>query len=85
VSDEIRIGDRVFVRVAVDVPANMKFSPRESFDRPGTHYEDDYCRDKQPGPPLGSQPDSMSALNQELPGAAIMVGAAGGAERRTAR
>ena len=85
VSDEIRIGDRVFERVGFDVPADATFSPSQTVDRPGAHYESDYCRDKQPGPPLGTEPRSMSALNQEIPGSAIRLGAARGVGRRTAR
>ncbi len=53
-------------------PANFdEFKPKF-----GESYEEDYCRDKEPGPPLGFQPSTFSALNRDLPEARIELGPA---------
>jgi hypothetical protein len=80
-SGAFRIGDRTFLRLSVAAAAKVNVSLRESFDRPGASYQDDYCREKQPGPSFGARPVSSSAVNSELPGAAVKLLAAGEARR----
>ena len=73
VSNTIKIGNRTFVRLTSEVAGNVSFSLREKYERPGSNYEEDYCRDKQPVPPLGMQPSSFSALNADLPGVSVRL------------
>ena len=69
--EQVRIGDRTFTRFATtgtyDVGDLIDWL-RKVY---GPEVKIDFCVDKQPGPPLGMQPVSFSALNQELPEARI--------------
>jgi hypothetical protein len=70
--EEFKIGNRTFVRLVYVLPHDVEHDFEEQF-KPvlGESYEEDYCRDKQPGPPLGMQPSSFSALNHDLPEASV--------------
>lgn len=74
--EEFSIGERTFIRLVYEQAHGLDHDFGEQF-KPvfGESYEEDYCRDKQPGPPLGMQPPSFSALNHDLPEAAIRFGA----------
>jgi hypothetical protein len=72
--EEFQIGNRTFVRIIYKSPDGVE----DDFDEKFTpifaeSYEEDYCRDKQPGPPLGMQPQSFAAINHELPEAHIRI------------
>jgi hypothetical protein len=73
VGSEFKIGNRTFARIRSYVDDGANFSLRAKFDRPGSNYEEDFCRDKEPGPPLGTQPTSFSTINNGLPSATIKV------------
>jgi hypothetical protein len=71
------IGERTFTRLVYKQAYGLDHDFDEQF-KPvfGESYEEDYCRDKQPGPPLGMQPTTFGALNHDLPEATIKFGAA---------
>jgi hypothetical protein len=71
--NNFKIGDRTFTRIQSRSDAGTNVSLRESFDKPGQKYEDDTCREKQPGPPFGMRPGSWSALNHDLPEASLSI------------
>ncbi len=77
-TEEFSIGDRSFIRLVYTLVYGVQHDFDEQF-KPvfGEDYEEDYCRDKQPGPPLGKEPLSYSALDRDLPEATISFGAAG--------
>ena len=81
---EFKIGDRTFVRLVYEQPHGLNHDFDEQF-KPifGDNYEEDYCREKQPGPPLGMQPASLGSVNHDLPEAAIKLGATDPALRAT--
>jgi len=70
--EESKFGDRTFVRLVYEQPYGLDHDFDEQF-KPvfGDRYEDDYCREKEPGPALGLLPHSYSALNHELLGARV--------------
>lgn len=68
-----RIGDRTFTRAQSFADAGARHSLRETFARRGSKYEEDVCRDKQPGPPLGMEPVNFSAIDNELPATRIKL------------
>jgi hypothetical protein len=68
---EFRIGNRKFTRLAVDQPYGRSDTLAAYRGTPGAEAETDYCRTKKPGPALGTQPRSFSALNHELPEATV--------------
>ncbi len=74
--EKFSIGDRSFVRLVYKQAYGLDHNFGEQF-KPvfGDKYEEDYCRDKQPGPPLGMQPSTFGALNHDLPEASIKLGA----------
>jgi len=63
---EFKVGDRTFMRLDIDIPygKNLNFINFYTPILPGVGI--DYCRTTKPGVPLGSQPDSLSALNHEV-------------------
>ena len=69
-----KIGERTFVRLVYEQPHGLDHNFEEQF-KPifGESYEEDDCRDKQPGPPLGMEPRSYSSLNRELPETTIKL------------
>jgi hypothetical protein len=73
--DTFRIGTRSFLRLGFDQPFGLTFDPARHFDKMfgGLTYLTDYCRDKQPGPPLGTTPASFVSVNQALPEATIKL------------
>jgi len=75
--EEFSIGDRTFIRLVYEQAYGLDHDFDEQL-KPvfGESYEEDYCRDKQPGPPLGMKPPSFSALNHDLPENTIKFGAA---------
>ena len=76
-TEEFKIGNRTFVRLSYKLPYGVTHDFREQFTPTyGSNYEEDYCRDKQPGPPLGMQPNSLNALNHDLPEAIVNIGRA---------
>ena len=58
--EEFKIGDRTFVRLVYEQPYGENHDFDEQF-KPifGESYEQDDCRDKQPGAPLGMEPHSL--------------------------
>jgi hypothetical protein len=72
-TETFNIGDRSFLRLGFDQPFGLDFGFDGHYAKllGGSMYLSDYCRDKQPGPPLGAQPASFSALNQALPEATV--------------
>jgi hypothetical protein len=70
-SSEFKIGNRTFARLTSNADNGVNFSLQERYGRSDSNYEEDYCRDKQPGLPLGIQPVSLTALNHELPEARL--------------
>jgi hypothetical protein len=71
--DEFRVGNRTFMRVRGYADAGAALSLRERFGGTDSKYEEDICRDKQPGPPLGMQPSSFEALDHHLLGRLIRL------------
>ena len=76
IREAFKIGERTFVRLAYEQPHGLDHDFAEQF-KPifGDKYEEDDCRDKQPGPPLGMEPRSYGSLNRELPETTIKLGA----------
>ena len=76
-TEAFNIGERSFIRFVYEQVFGLDHNFEEQF-KPlfGDAYEEDYCRDKQPGPPLGNHPPSYSALNRDLPQATIKFGQA---------
>jgi hypothetical protein len=71
-AETFKIGKRTFARLRYEQPYGLKHGFNEQFSRAyGPKYEEDDCRDQEPAPPLGTQSDSSSTLNHELPGTAI--------------
>ena len=81
VGGDIKIGDRTFLRVRAYADAGAVLSLREKFGRDAAKYDEDICRDKQPGPPLGLQPSSFSAISRDLPEASLRLDGAIRAKR----
>ena len=74
VTSPFKAGDRTHTRVGLSGPdaltAKVMERLRELF---GPDVRIDVCIDKQPGPPLGMTPVSLSALNSELPEATLGI------------
>ena len=76
IGSNIVIGNRTFMRLSLYQPFNTKFNGPGYFTPIlDGNYQEDFCRDKQPGPPLGMQPNSFSALNHALPEAILRLNA----------
>jgi hypothetical protein len=76
-TEEFSIGDRTFMRLVYEQVFGLDHDFDEEFKpKLGESYEEDYCRDKQPGPPLGLQPSTFNALNHDLAEARIELGPA---------
>jgi hypothetical protein len=80
-SEPFRSGDRIYARIKSLADKGIDPLLRKKFDDRGSNFEEDYCREKQPGPPLGMQSDSSRAVHHELP--AVTVKLSGGARRST--
>jgi hypothetical protein len=71
---EFAIGNRTYVRIVYKKPFGLDRDLSRTFSEfYGSKYEEDSCRDKEPGPPLGMQPHSLSGLNQEIPEAMVKL------------
>jgi hypothetical protein len=81
-SEPFRSGDRIYARIKSLADKGIDPLLRRKFDDRGSNFEEDYCREKQPGPPLGAQPASSPALYHELPAATVKLW---GAARRSTR
>ena len=81
-SEPFRSGDRIYARIKSLADKGIDPLLRKRFDQPGSNFEEDYCREKQPGPPLGIQPNSSRAAYHELPAATVKLF---GAARRSTR
>ena len=68
--DEFKVGNRSFTRVQSATDAGTKFSPRERYGQPGSNYEEDICRDKQPGPTVADG-DAHAGADQGIPRASL--------------
>ncbi len=83
VKSPFKAGDRPLTRVGLSGPdaltAKVIERLRELF---GPDVRIDVCIDKQPGPPLGMTPVSLSALNSELPEATLGLSTRRGVLRR---
>jgi hypothetical protein len=73
IDDTFKIGDRTFMRLAFTFPygPNIDFHPLYTPFLKG--YETDYCRDKQPGPPLDAQPEPPRAIDNGLPSGTVKL------------
>ena len=73
-SDIVRIGDRTYLRLGFNVPASVAENLLEKFSKLlNVSVETDTCLFKEPGPPLGSEPLSYSAINRELPASIVKL------------
>jgi hypothetical protein len=81
-SEPFRSGDRIYARIKSLADKGIDPLLRRKFDDRGSNFEEDYCREKQPGPPLGTQPTFSPALYHELPAATVKLW---GAPRRSTR
>jgi hypothetical protein len=69
-----RIGNRTFVRLGFNTPSGVTNNFVEKYSGLlGVPIEVDICLIKEPGPPLGSEPVSYGAINQELPASVIRL------------
>jgi len=69
-----KVGNRTFVRLGINTPSGVTDNFAEKYGRLlGVPIEVDICLIKEPGPPLGSEPVSYGALNQELPASMIRL------------
>jgi hypothetical protein len=69
-----KVGNRTFVRLGMNTPSGVINNLIERYSGLfGVPIEIDICLIKEPGPPLGSEPASYSAINQELPHAAVRL------------
>jgi Bacterial protein of unknown function (DUF922) len=69
-----RIGNRTFVRLGFNTPSGATDNPVDRYSGLlGVPVEVDICLIKEPGPPLGSEPVSYGAINQELPASVIRL------------
>jgi hypothetical protein len=73
-AEVVSIGSRTFLRLGFNTPygSTEEFAKRFS-ELLGVPVEVDICLVKEPGPPLGSEPVSYAAINQELPNATIAL------------
>ena len=79
--DDLKVGNRTFTRVQSASIPGTDFSPREHFSKPGSAYEEDICRDKQPGPlALSTEPTVAPGL--DLPQMTIRLRRADGDRKR---
>jgi len=70
----VKIGNRTYLRLGFNTPKEVTEDlARKLSELLGVPVEIDICLIKEPGPPLGSEPKSYSAINQELPNATIGV------------
>jgi hypothetical protein len=70
----VKIGNRTFLRLGFNTPGGATDNLLEKFSKLlGVSVEVDICLIKEPGPPLGAEPVSYAAINQELPHAAIRL------------
>ena len=70
----VKIGSRTFVRLGFNTPKGVTEDLAATFSKLlGVPVEIDICLIKEPGPPLGSEPLSYRAINQELPNAEIKL------------
>jgi hypothetical protein len=69
-----KIGNRTFMRLGFNTPSGVSDDLIEKYrGLLGVPVEVDICLIKEPGPPLGSEPVSYSAINQELPASMIRL------------
>ena len=69
-----RIGNRTFVRLGFNTPSGVTNNFVKKYSGLlGMPIEVDICLIKEPGPPLGSEPVSYGAINQELPASVIRL------------
>jgi hypothetical protein len=71
--DPVQIGPQTFVPFMFNTPYNVPFDVGQFTTSSGLKIEIDFCFVKEPGPPLGSEPASYSALNKELPEATLKL------------
>jgi hypothetical protein len=71
---EFRIGKIPVTRLAYAGPSNLVRALGEAYGQAfGKNYQTDFCAEKKPGPPLGMEPASYSALGNDLPRASISL------------
>ena len=72
VGDPLNINGETFTPIFFNFPFNVPFDVSNLQPQfPGLLI--DFCFTKQPGPPLGMEPESYSALNHELPQASVTI------------
>ena len=70
----VKIGNRTFLRLGFNTSKDMTEDLAEKLSKLlGVPVEIDICLVKEPGPPLGSEPASYSAINRELPNTEIRL------------
>ncbi len=73
-AEVVAIGTRSFLRLGFNTPYGSTEELAKKFSELlGVPVEIDICLVKEPGPPLGSEPTSYAAINQELPNATIKL------------
>jgi hypothetical protein len=73
-AENFKIGERSFVRIAYKVPYGAEHDFQQEHKAIfGSDFSEDFCRDKQPGPPLGAMPLSMSSFTHEIPATSITI------------
>lgn len=71
---DFKIGIETFTRVSVAAAGTIAADLLAKFSKDfGPKFQVDHCGEKKPGPPLGMEPVSYSALNSELPRATITL------------
>jgi hypothetical protein len=73
-AEVFKIGNRTFMRLVFNRPTDVTDDLIEKYRALlGIPVEVDICLIKEPGPPLGSEPVSYGAINQELPASVIRL------------
>jgi len=71
--DPVQIGPQTFVPFMFNFPYGVPFDIGQYTPTSGPKIEIDFCFVKEPGPPLGAEPVSFSALNKDLPEATLRL------------
>jgi hypothetical protein len=84
IAEKVQIGSHTYVRIGANTPYGTIDNLIDTFSKLlGIKLVVDICIIKEPGPPLGKEPESYGALNNDLPQASVVIAriARTGAER----
>jgi hypothetical protein len=74
IAEQVTIAGHTYVRIGANTPYGTVTDLAEMFSKLlGVKVVIDICIIKEPGPPLGREPPTYSALNQDLPQASVML------------